>query len=146
MVAISPTMNISIQAIDKLQEIMKEEGEEESYLRVIVIPGGNGGIQYMLSLEKEPKEDDLIIQSDPVGILVDLESAPLVEGAELDYVDGLVRSGFVLTNPNFQTSGGCACGQSSGGCGCGQTSGGQTSGGQTSGGCACGKGSCGCGA
>jgi len=120
----SPTLNITSLAVEKLQEIMKAENEEGSYLRVIVMPGGNGGVQYMLTLEKDPKEEDLIIQTDPVGILVDVDSAPMVEGAELDYIDGLMRSGFVLTNPNFQMGGGCACGNGSGGCGCGNGSGG----------------------
>ena len=54
----SPTLNITSLAVEKLQEIMKAENEEGSYLRVIVMPGGNGGVQYMLTLEKEPKEED----------------------------------------------------------------------------------------
>ncbi len=69
----------------------------------------------MLGLEKEPKEDDIVVEADTIKVLVDAESAPLIEGSQIDYIEGLMRSGFVISNPNFQ--GGCGCG--GGGCGCG---------------------------
>ena len=118
-------INISPLAVEKLKDILVEQGEEGSSLRVIVMPGANGGAQYMLALEKEAKEDDMVVHTNGVSILIDPDSAPLMEGAEIDYMDGLMRSGFVINNPNIQ-SGGCACG--GGGCG----------GGGESGGCACG--------
>ena len=77
----------------------------------------------MLALEKEAKSDDTVVDSDGVQILLDAESAPLMEGAEIDYMDGLMKSGFVINNPNIQ-SGGCACGGGGGGCGCGGGGGG----------------------
>ena len=53
----------------------------------------------------------------PLRVVVDTDSVPLLEGAEIDYTDSLTRSGFVITNPNIAPSGaGCACG---GNCGCG---------------------------
>ena len=115
-------INISPLASEKLKEILVEQGEEGSSLRVVLMPGPNGGAQYMLALEKDAKIDDTIVQSDGVQILIDPDSAPLMEGAEIDYMDGLMKSGFIINNPNIQ-SGGCACG--GGGCGGG-------------GGCACG--------
>ena len=105
-------------AAEKLEKVLSEQGDEGSLLRVMVTPGGHGGFQYMLGVEKEPKDDDIIIEADNVRMLVDPESAPLVEGAKIDYIDGLMRSGFVISNPNLQgEAGGCACG--GGGCGCG---------------------------
>ena len=112
-------------AADKLAEVLAEQGEEGSLLRVMVSPGPNGGFQYMMGLEAEPKEDDIVIDIDKLRVLVDSESAPLVEGAQIDYIDGLMRSGFVISNPNLQgEAGGCACGGGGcggggGGCGCG---------------------------
>ena len=110
-------------AADKLAEVLAEQGEEGSLLRVMVSPGPHGGFQYMMGLETEPKEDDIVIDIDKLRVLVDSESAPLVEGAQIDYIDGLMRSGFVISNPNLQgEAGGCACGGGGcggGGCGCG---------------------------
>ena len=125
-------IDITPLAVEKLQEAMAEQGEEGSHLRVMVTPGGHGGVQYMLGLEKEAGDDDLTIEAENLKLLVDSESAPLVEGAQIDYIDGLMRSGFVISNPNIPSSGGCG----SGGCACGGGGGGGCGGG--GGGCACG--------
>ena len=112
-------IDVTPLAAEKLGEVISEQGEEGSLLRVIVTPGGHGGVQYMLGLEQAPNQDDMVIDIEDLRLLVDAESAPLVEGAQIDYVDGLMRSGFVITNPNLPMGegGGCACG--GGGCGCG---------------------------
>ena len=123
-------ITISPLASEKLKEILVEQGEEGSSLRVVLMPGPHGGAQYMLALEKDAKSDDTIVHSGGVQILIDPDSAPLMDGAEIDYMDGLMRSGFVINNPNIQSGGGCACGGGGGGCGCGGGGGG--------GGCACG--------
>jgi iron-sulfur cluster assembly protein len=134
-------INISPIAVEKLKDILEEQGEQGASLRVILMPGANGGAQYMLALEQEAKADDMVIQTDGVSILIDPDSAPLMEGAEIDYMDGLMKSGFVINNPNIQ-SGGCACG-GGGECGCG--AGGAGGGGGGGGGCGCGGGGGGCG-
>lgn len=132
----APVIDVTPLAVEKLESILKEKGEAGSLLRVMVSPGANGGFQYMLGMESEAKEDDFVIEADTIRVLVDAESAPLVEGAQIDYIDGLMRSGFVISNPNFQSGGGgCACGGSGGGCGGG--------GGSEGGGCGCGGGGCG---
>ena len=109
-------ISISDTAADKLKGILDEEGQPEAALRVIVVPNGHGA-QYMLALEDAPKDDDLLVHENGVRVIVDTDSAPLLEGAEIDYNDGLMRSGFVISNPSLApTGGGCACG---GNCGCG---------------------------
>ena len=135
-----PIIEVTALAAEKLGEILKEQGEGEALLRMMVVPGPNGGFQYMLGLEKEPKEDDIVIETSTVQVLVDQESAPLIEGAQIDYIDGLMRSGFVISNPNFQGGGGgCACG--GGGCGGGGEAAAPEA--NVAGACACGGGGCG---
>ena len=120
-------------AAKQLAKVLSDQGEEGSMLRIMVTPGGHGGFQYMLGVEKEPKSDDIVIETENIRVRVDPESAPLVEGAQIDYIDGLMRSGFVISNPNMEgQEGGCACGGTGGGCGGG------------GGGCG-GGGECGCG-
>ena len=110
-------ITVTSEAAEKLKAILVEEGQPEGALRVIVVPNGNGA-QYRLALEEKPEEDDLVLHENGVMVLVDKYSAPLLEGAEIDYMEGLMRSGFVITNPNIApTGGGCACGNGS--CGCG---------------------------
>ena len=104
-------------AAEKLKDILREEGKTESALRIVVMPGPHGGAQYMLTLEDQAKDEDSVVHANGVQIVVDSDSSPLLEGSEIDYVDGLMRSGFVINNPNFVAAeGGCACG---GNCSCG---------------------------
>ncbi len=120
-------ITVSDLASEKLKEVLVEEGEPEAALRIIIMPGAQGGAQYMLTLEQEVKGDDTVVHANGVRIVVDSESVPLLEGTEIDYVEGLMRSGFVINNPNFMMEGGgCACGGSCGG------------GGGEGSGCACG--------
>ena len=138
-------LEVSDLAAQKFQDILKEQDEDEGMLRVMVMPGANGGIQYMLSVEQVAGEDDFVVDTSTIQVLVDMDSAPLLDGSTIDYMEGLMRSGFVISNPNFQAQGGggCACGGGGGGCGCGGGGGG--------GGCGCGGGGggggggCGCG-
>ena len=129
--ATTQLLEVSELAAQKFQDILKEEGDGAGLLRVMVMPGPQGGIQYMLSVESEASEDDFVIDTNEIQVLVDADSAPLLDGSTIDYMEGLMRSGFVISNPNFP--GGCGCG--GGGCGCGGGGGGCGGGG---GGCGCG--------
>lgn len=115
----STLLTVSEGASAKLQDILKEEGTPEAYLRITLAPGGHGGVQYMLGLEENVEEEDTVVDTGKVKVLLDSDSAPLMEGTSIDYVETLHRSGFVIDNPNFPAmgGGGCACG--GGGCGCG---------------------------
>ena len=131
---------ITPAAIEKLKTILAEEGEGNS-LRVMVMPGGHG-LQYMLTAEKEKNDDDLTENYGGLQVIMDTDSAPLLEGAEIDYIEELTRTGFTINNPNaklFGAAGGCACG--GGACACG---GGEHAQNQASA-CACGGGACACG-
>ena len=112
-----PVITVTPLAAEKLAEVLTEEGQPEAALRVIVVPNGHGA-QYMLSLEDTIAEDDLVLYESGIRVIADEDSAPLLHGASIDYSEGLMRSGFVIENPNIATSeGGCGCG--GGGCGCG---------------------------
>lgn len=97
---------------------MKEQGNEGSYLRVSIDETPNGGIEYVFGLVEKPESDDIVIDS-TIKTVVDPASLKLVEGSNIDYVEGFQRSGFVISNPNLQQSGGGGCGGGGGACGCG---------------------------
>jgi iron-sulfur cluster assembly protein/iron-sulfur cluster insertion protein len=54
--------------------------------------------------------DDLTADFEGVKVVVDPSSAQLLNGAVLDYKDGLAQAGFSINNPNAQRT--CGCGQS----------------------------------
>ncbi len=137
----STLLTVSEAATGKLKEILEEQGTPDAFLRITLAPGGHGGAQYILGLEDSADDDDTVVDAGGVRVLVDADSAPLIEGTSIDYVDGFERSGFVISNPNMQS--GCGCGGGGGGCGCG--GGGPEAGGGHAHGEAGGGGGCACG-
>ncbi len=140
----TPLIEVTDLAARKLGEVLAEHDKPGNMLRVMVMPGPGGALQYMLGVEESARDDDVVIETDSLSMLVDADSAPLIDGASIDYVEGLMRSGFVISNPNAPV-GGCACGGGGGG-GCGGGGGGGDAGGHGGGGgCGGGGGGCGCG-
>ena len=103
-------LTITGQASDKVKNLLKEKDAEQGALRVFVAGGGCSGFQYGMALAEEAEEGDLIIEQQGVRLFVDPESAPLLQGAEIDYVEDVMKSGFTIFNPNAVKS--CACGSS----------------------------------
>lgn len=103
-------LTLTVTAVDKVKAIMSERGEEEVGLRIAVIGGGCSGFQYQMSLDKEPNADDKVIEQDGLRVFIDARSLAYLEGARVDYVDGLNGSGFKFDNPNSR--GTCGCGES----------------------------------
>jgi iron-sulfur cluster assembly protein len=110
MVTGSAMVTVTDKAADKARKILEDRGVENGALRVFVVSGGCSGYQYGMAIARSREEDDLIIESSGVTILVDSESAPLLDGAEVDYIEDLMKSGFTIFNPNATRS--CACGSS----------------------------------
>ncbi len=102
-------ITITQQASNKILELMKEE-EDVSGLRVYVRGGGCSGYQYGMSLESKIGDDDTVIDKDGVKVVIDPQSAPLLQGAEVDYVESIQGSGFAVKNPQAKTT--CGCGSS----------------------------------
>ena len=103
-------VTITEKAASKAKSILAERGIENGALRVFVVGGGCSGYQYGMAIARHQEEGDIAIEVEGVTLLVDEDSAPLLEGAEVDYVEDLMKSGFTIFNPNATKS--CACGSS----------------------------------
>ena len=103
-------ITITDKAAEKARTILADRGVENGALRVFVVSGGCSGYQYGMAIARGREDDDIAIEMNGVTLLVDPESAPLMEGAEVDYVEDLMKSGFTIFNPNAVRS--CACGSS----------------------------------
>jgi iron-sulfur cluster assembly protein len=97
--------------------VLEQRGKPNAMLRLFVAGGGCSGPQYGMALADSRDGDDTEYTIGGVTFLIDAESLPFVQGAEVDYVEDTMRSGFTIFNPNIRSGGGCACG--GGGCGCG---------------------------
>ena len=98
-------------AANEVKKFMEaEELPAEGGLRVRVLPGGCSGFQYAMEVEEGAQEDDEVVSLHGVRVFVDMFSAQYLDGVEIDYVNGIMGSGFTFKNPN--ASGGCGCGSS----------------------------------
>jgi iron-sulfur cluster assembly accessory protein len=102
-------ITITNSAAEKIKELMPQ-GEIEYGLRMRVVGGGCSGLQYQMGLEEEAGASDKIFTSNGIKVFVDMKSALYLAGAEVDYLNGLMESGFKIINPNAKTT--CGCGQS----------------------------------
>ena len=106
-------ITLTDSAVNKVDELITAEGDEGLALRVAVRPGGCSGFSYEMFFDGDIAVDDNEAQfgdAKAVRVVVDPASAQLLEGATLDYKDGLDQSGFAITNPNASRT--CGCGQS----------------------------------
>ena len=97
-------------AAEKVRNLMDAEGVPDLALRVAVRPGGCSGFSYEMFFDTDVAADDQSVDFNGVKVVVDSSSAMLLEGATLDYKDGLQGAGFAIDNPNAQRT--CGCGQS----------------------------------
>lgn len=103
-------ITITDNAAVKVGELIEAEGEEGLALRVAVRPGGCSGFSYDMFFDADISDDDIKTTVGGVSVVVDPSSAQMLNGATLDYKDGLQDAGFSINNPNAQNS--CGCGNS----------------------------------
>jgi iron-sulfur cluster assembly accessory protein len=105
------TLRISIteKAAEKVKVAMEKEGKSDTGLRLYVSGGGCSGFQYGLAFDRK-NDDDLLIESHGVKVIVDQESAKYLEGSEIDYEETVMGEGFKVNNPNATET--CGCGHS----------------------------------
>lgn len=98
----------------RLRTFLRATATTESTLdrgiRLSVKDGGCSGYEYAIDITETPKPGDLLEDQGAVKVYVDAQSASLLEGVVIDYVEGLVESGFKFTNPNATDT--CGCGKS----------------------------------
>jgi len=101
-------------AMDKVKELIRDEDDasESLVLRVGVRPGGCSGFSYEMRFDDQVDDlaDMVKDYGDGVRVAVDRQSLAYLDGATVDFVDGLQGAGFKINNPNVSRS--CGCGQS----------------------------------
>ena len=108
--AIPHAIVLTDSCIDKLKELIAEEGNPNLKLRVFVQGGGCSGFQYGFTFDEAVAEDDSVVESKGVSLLVDPMSLVYLVGAKLDFVEDLQGSTFKISNPNATST--CGCGSS----------------------------------
>jgi iron-sulfur cluster assembly protein len=103
-------INVTDNAVRQLRLLLEAQTDAVGKgLRVGIAKGGCSGLQYEMSLDAR-QPGDAVVSRDGMEFFVDDESARLLQGATLDYHDGLTGTGFQIVNPNAART--CGCGTS----------------------------------
>src|SRR6266699_3735387 len=95
-------LNVTTSAAEEIKKFFAGEDDlpETAGLRVRVVPGGCSGFQYSLNIEEESRQGDFILDQQGIKLFVDMFSAQYLNGVKIDYVTGVMGSGFTFENPN----------------------------------------------
>ena len=103
-------VSLSSLAASKVLELLHQRPNPEFGLRVGVRGGGCSGNSYFMEFCPAAEDGDEVFDTCGVKLVVDRRSLMLLDGTEIDFVEGLMGSGFKFNNPNVRHS--CACGES----------------------------------
>lgn len=105
-------LDVTSNAVDAIRRVLGkgDTAAPAAGLRIMVSAGGCSGYQYRMGLVAAAEHSDTVIDLDDVKVFVDADSAPLLAGARLDFVEDISGSGFVFDNP--QAANKCSCGKS----------------------------------
>lgn len=95
-------ITITDSAKTKFQAILENENRQGNGFRVKAKRGAAPlSVDYGLAFVEPGQEtkDDQILEYDGFQVHIDPDSAPLLDGAIVDYVSGLNETGFKITNP-----------------------------------------------
>lgn len=100
-------LEITRTAAAAIRDVIAGADKDVIGLRIEVLSGGCAGIRYELCLDTTAQDDDDVLDCGGAKILIDADSAPLLEGATVDFRNDLPEAGFVFDNPN--AAGLCSC-------------------------------------
>jgi iron-sulfur cluster assembly accessory protein len=106
------TITLTQRAAQKYLSILEADGKQGYALRFGDKPAGCSGFEYILDYSEKALADDDVFTCHGVEIHVNRATLPRLIGSEIDYVDGLMGSGFKISNPNVSSA--CGCGSSHG--------------------------------
>jgi len=105
-------IHLTEKAAARIRALLAKEGvpPETGGLRVGVQGGGCSGLTYAMRLDSQARDKDKVFEEYGARIFVDPKSYLYLANTTLDYVEELIRQGFVFHNPQATRS--CGCGSS----------------------------------
>ncbi|MBI2670505.1 iron-sulfur cluster assembly accessory protein [Candidatus Woesearchaeota archaeon] len=106
------TLTLSKEAAEKIKDLAKRQNKRDYSMKIQVIPGGCAGFQYAMYFEKDPSNEDIIVESRGIRLFLDKKNVDLIKGTRIHYIDNLYGASFKFENPNVKST--CHCGKSFG--------------------------------
>ena len=101
-------IEISQEAQEQIFKLMPQH--KANFFRITVQGGGCAGFQYKFDFDNNKNDNDILLKTEKISILIDTTSLELIKGSKLDYTKELIGSSFKLSNPQATSS--CGCGTS----------------------------------
>ena len=103
-------ISLTDAAVEHVRQLVAGSDKPVVGLRVSVSSKGCSGLSYVFEYadEKRPYEEE--VEKDGARIFIDPMATMFLVGAEMDYEEGKLRSGFTFNNPNEKSR--CGCGES----------------------------------
>ena len=105
-----PVMTLSDAAAARIQHLLASRETPAIGLRLGVRTGGCSGLSYTMEFATDQKPFEEVVDAKGVKVLIDPKAMMFLIGAEMDYKEDKLASGFVFRNPNEK--GRCGCGES----------------------------------
>lgn len=107
-------IELTPKAMARVSALVEKKQNPQLGLRVYISGGGCSGFQYGFKLDEHHPESDQVFlktyQDKPVNLYVDQRSLVYLNGAVIDFIEGLQGSHFKISNPNASST--CGCGAS----------------------------------
>ncbi|PPR69028.1 MAG: Iron-binding protein IscA [Alphaproteobacteria bacterium MarineAlpha3_Bin1] len=97
-------------AVDRVKNLIDNSDEPVLGLRVGISTKGCSGMSYVFEYAKEKQPYEEEIDTKGAKVFIDPMATMYLVGAEMDYVEDKMKSGFVFSNPNEKSR--CGCGES----------------------------------
>jgi len=107
---ITAQVTLTPSAADAVRDVIVKKNLDGYALRLFISGGGCSGYQYGLALDNNIRTDDTVVETNGIKLIIDEVSIKYLQGATVDYVEGMTSSGFKINNPNAAST--CGCGQS----------------------------------
>ncbi len=101
---------ITDAAAKRIQELIAARDKPAAGIRIGVRTKGCSGLSYTLEYADEVGKYDEVVEIGGIKVLIDPKAVMFLIGAQMDYVEEKLKSGFTFTNPNEK--GRCGCGES----------------------------------
>jgi iron-sulfur cluster insertion protein len=107
---INDTIIFTSAAANRARTLLEKENDPALNLRLFVQGGGCSGFQYGFVFDETINEDDTVLTTDGVKLLIDSASFQYLDGSTVDYEETIESSQFVIRNPQVKSQ--CGCGSS----------------------------------
>lgn len=104
-------IEITDAAATELKQLLEKEKKSDHGLRIFEAGTGCSGVQYGLTLERTPKTDDAVMESNGIKIFCNKDIQGDIDEFKIDYIDNDYGKGFIIDNPRARCGSGCgSCG------------------------------------